>query len=102
MACYSDATSSPSTTDQTAPEDRIPAIPVRVFATGGLWLSDREREFFALQEVELRPGGRWNLLLTAMDRTELASLEGDATTPAVVLLAALLRPMLAPAGQLTG
>ncbi len=87
------------TTAQTAPEDRGNAIPIRAFATGGLWLTDREREFFALQEVELLPDGRWNLLLTAMDRTELAYIEGDATTPAVVLSEALLRPMLVSASQ---
>ncbi len=80
----------------------LPAMPARVFATGGLWLSDQEREVLAFQEVELLPDGRWNLLLTAMDRSELAYIEGDTATPAVVLLEALLRPMIAPAGQCTG
>ncbi|MDP9356689.1 MAG: hypothetical protein M3R02_15655 [Chloroflexota bacterium] len=82
----------------------LPVIPERIFLTGGLWLSDPrspetvERDgvpdrggYVGWQEIELHPDGRWNVLLTTTDHTEEIWIEGDATTPAVVLLDVLLR-----------
>ncbi|MDP9359571.1 MAG: hypothetical protein M3R02_30645 [Chloroflexota bacterium] len=100
-------TSSAITPEETSGAPSLPAVRDRVFVTGVTGLGDpRSPEtiardgtpdrgaYVAYQEVEVLPDGRWNILLTDADRTQLAYVEGDATTPAAVLLDGLLRPLL--------